>query len=77
MGHTSSVYSLTVLPDGTLASGGGSFDWHIRIWNLTSDETIKTLTGHTSWINSLVVLPDGSLVSGSNDKTIRVWNMIY
>ena len=29
-GHTSSVYSLAVLPDGSLASG--SYDETIRIW---------------------------------------------
>jgi len=73
-GHTSSVLSLVVLPDGLLASGSGSEDKTIRIWNTKSGETIKILTGHTSSVLSLVVLPDGLLASGSDDKTIRIWD---
>jgi WD40 repeat protein len=59
-GHTSTVNSLAVLPDGTLASA--STDKTIKIWNTVKGIEIRTLYGHTNW--SLVVLPDGTLASG-------------
>jgi len=72
-GHTDTVASLVVLPDGLLASG--SYDKTIRIWNVNTGITIKKLTGHTGRVYSLVVLPDDSLLtSGSDDKTIRIWS---
>ncbi len=72
-GHTDKVTCLVTLPDGLLASG--SSDKTIRIWNVTSGITIKTLTGHTGGVWSLVVLPNDSLLtSGSDDKTIRIWS---
>ena len=52
----------------------GSWDKTIRIWNVTSGLTIKTLTGDTHSVTSLVVLQDGSLASGSYDATTRIWN---
>jgi len=45
-GHTNSVWSLAVLPDGSLASV--SDDKTIKIWDTIKGIEIKTLTGHTS-----------------------------
>jgi WD40 repeat protein len=67
-GHTNSVLSLAVLPDGSLASGSG--DKTIKIWDTIKGIEIKTLTGHTSEVLSLAVLPDGSLASGSYQKIL-------
>jgi WD40 repeat protein len=69
-GHTNSVLSLAVLPDGSLASG--SDDTKIKIWDTMKGIEIKTLNGHTSSVLSLAVLPDGSLASGSY-KQIFLW----
>ncbi len=63
-----SLYSLAVLPDGSLASG--SYDAKIKIWDTIKGIEIKTLTGYTDWVRSLAVLPDGFLVSCSDDKKI-------
>jgi len=70
-GHIGWVYSLTVLPDGSLVSG--SSDKTIKIWDVKNGQNIKTLTGHTHDVFALTVLPDGSLVSGSWDYTIMIW----
>ncbi len=69
--HTSYVYSLNLLPDGSLISG--SFK-SIKIWNSNNGTLVRTLTGHTGAVSSLVLLSDNSLASGSSDKTIKIWN---
>ena len=71
-GHTRSVGSLVVLPNGDLASG--SWDKTIRVWDTDTGECKQVLKGHTDLVSSLVVLPTGELASGPWDKTIRVWH---
>ena len=74
-GHKSSVNSVAFSPDGkTLASG--SNDNTIRLWNVETGETIRTLTGHRSSVRSVAFNPVGqTLASGSYDKTIRLWDV--
>ncbi len=46
-GHTSTVNSIALSPDGeTLASA--SSDNTIRLWNINTGSHLRTLTGHTS-----------------------------
>ena len=72
IGHTNWVVSLTVLNDGTLASG--SDDLTIKLWDINTGIVLKTLTGHTAYIWDLKVLEKGDLASCSFDQTIKVWN---
>ena len=74
-GHTNWVYTLQVLPDGRIVSGG--YDSTIKVWDKKEDGTYQntqTLEGHTNWVRTLQVLPDGRIVSGSYDETIKVWD---
>ena len=71
---SSTVYAITILPNGNIVSG--SADKTIKIWNSTSFELIDTLTGHTKNVWTLAVLPNGNIVSGSWDKTIKLWENI-
>ncbi len=75
-GHTDSVYSVCVTPNGSRIVSGGQ-DGTIRIWNMNNlDEPPVVLRGHTKMISSVCVTPDGSkMVSCSDDGTIHVWNM--
>jgi WD40 repeat protein/TPR repeat protein len=70
--HNGTIYCLTVLPDGRLASG--SVDKTIKLWDVKTGQCLHTLTGHSSSVYALTVLPDGRLVSGSLDNTIKLWD---
>jgi WD40 repeat protein len=72
VGHSHYVYSLALLPDGTLASG--SWDKTIKIWNPSTGDCLRTLAGHAYHVYSLAFLPNGTLASGSQDYTIKIWN---
>lgn len=71
--HTATIRSLELLAQGFLASA--SDDDTIKVWNLTSNARIFTLTNHTSNVNCLKVNANsGLLASGSSDSTVRIWN---
>ncbi|MEE6162573.1 hypothetical protein U9R62_14780 [Cylindrospermopsis raciborskii DSH] len=57
-GHQSSVYSVTISPDGkTLVSASG--DKTIKIWDMATGREKHTLTGHQSSVNGVTISPDG------------------
>lgn len=73
--HLGAIYALAFLPNQNLLISG-SADWTIKIWDLSTNQVIKTLEGHQGSIRALAVSPDGhTLVSGSTDGTVRVWDL--
>jgi WD40 repeat protein len=47
----------------------------LRIWDVATGDTRRTLEGHTEWVQGCGVAPDGTwIVSASNDKTLRIWD---
>ncbi|KZP24269.1 hypothetical protein FIBSPDRAFT_427282, partial [Athelia psychrophila] len=74
-GHTDTVKSVVFSPDGQRIVSG-SWDFTIRIWDVTTGALIAgPFEGHTGWVNSAVFSPDGQCIaSGSDDNTIRVWD---
>ena len=71
-GHTDSVWIVTALSNGQLASGSG--DNTIKIWTADGRCT-ATLTGHTHSVMSVIELSNGQLASSSWDKTIKIWEL--
>ena len=74
-GHQWAVLTVVFSPDGkTLASG--SSDKTVRLWDVETGTSLRTLLGHTSRVNSVAFSPDGkTLVSSSDDNTIRLWDV--
>src|SRR5438132_5243274 len=67
------VWAVVVTPDGRRAVSA-SLD--LRLWDLESGQTIRTLEGHTGIVSAVAVTPDGCrAVSASGDRTLRLWDL--
>ncbi len=74
-GHSGSVESVCVCPDGRRAVSA-SWGITLRIWDLQSGQCLQTLVGHISRVYSVYVCPDGRhAVSASDDNTLRIWDL--
>jgi WD40 repeat protein len=66
---------LAVLDNGSCALSG-SWDKTLRLWDLATGGTLRTLEGHTGSINAVAATTDGSrALSGSDDHTLRLWDL--
>ena len=71
LSHGTWVFSLAVLADGRLASGG--HDGKIKLWPKDGAGEPVVLS-HNSQVSSLTMLADGRLVSGGYDRKIKRWS---
>ncbi len=72
-GHSDSVGSVNMLPNGHVISG--SQDSTLKVWDIDKGTCLSTLQGHSSWVTCAAVLPNGQVISGSGDKTLKVWDI--
>jgi WD40 repeat protein len=84
LGHTDTINAVAIAPDGrTALTGGGDTsvlnsprDFILRLWDLDTGNTIRTLPGHHEDVESVAIAPDGrTALSGSRDKSIRLWDL--
>jgi len=74
-GHADYVGGCAVAPDGTRIVSA-SADKTLRIWDVATGDTRRTLQGHTEAVYGCAVAPDGTwIVSASRDKTLRIWDV--
>ncbi|PWI47580.1 hypothetical protein CEE45_11040 [Candidatus Heimdallarchaeota archaeon B3_Heim] len=76
--HNDSVRSVSYSPTGEyFASGAGSVDKTIKIWDGLTAALVDNLTDHTDVIRSVTFDPknDELLASGSQDGKVNLWNI--
>jgi len=75
-GHSRGVLCAVFLPNGELLTAG--IDESLRLWDLKTGESLRTLANHTKQVNGLAVRPSlrdapPMIVSVSDDRTVRLW----
>ncbi|MBD2778077.1 PD40 domain-containing protein, partial [Iningainema sp. BLCCT55] len=72
-GHSSSVTSISISPDGkTIASS--SRDGTVKLWS-SDGKLLQTLKGHTKAVTSVSISLDGkTIASSSRDGTVKLWS---
>ncbi|HOW64008.1 MAG TPA: serine/threonine-protein kinase [Candidatus Paceibacterota bacterium] len=74
-GHTGTVWTVAVSPDGNLIATGSS-DCSLRLWDSASGRLVATLSGHRGYVHAVTFSPNGRwLASGSRDNTVKIWNV--
>jgi WD40 repeat protein len=73
-GHSSSVYSVEMLSEQFMASGGQ--DYRVLIWDLSSYTIKYTLTGHNTWVTCIKRLSSNLIASGDGNGRIIVCNWL-
>ncbi|RDL37377.1 WD40 repeat-like protein [Venustampulla echinocandica] len=71
-GHVMGVWAM-VPWDDILVSGGCDRD--VRVWDMSTGESLHTLRGHTSTVRCLKMSDANTAISGSRDTTLRVWDI--
>ncbi|KAJ4381746.1 SCF ubiquitin ligase complex subunit cdc4 [Didymella sp. IMI 355093] len=72
-GHHHSVRAIAAHGD-TLVSG--SYDCTVRVWRISTGETLQRLQGHTQKVYSVVLDHDRNrCISGSMDNLVKVWSL--
>lgn len=68
------IYATEISPDGNYVIGGMD-DGIIRIWDFSTEKSIREIRGHKSLVSSLSLSPDGKyLASASYDNSVKIWD---
>jgi WD40 repeat protein len=73
-GHSVAVYSIEMLSEQFMASGG--VDRRLIIWDLFSYSIIYNLTGHISGVNCIKRISSNMIASGDWNGLIFIWNWL-
>jgi WD40 repeat protein len=73
-GNYGAVFSLAFSPTSEWLAAGTA-DQQIRLFDVSRNEVLRTMSGHLEIVKGLAFSPDGRiLASGSLDKTIKLWD---
>src|ERR1043166_2611386 len=74
-GHTASVDSVTLSPDGRLLVSTGSVGQSVILWDVESGQQLKSMSGPLHFVNAVAFSFDsGKLAQGMGDGTIQLIN---
>ncbi|PHH84985.1 hypothetical protein CDD83_1079 [Cordyceps sp. RAO-2017] len=72
-GHSHSVRAISAHGD-TLVSG--SYDSTVRVWRISTGESLQTLRGHSQKVYSVVLDHERNrCISGSMDSLVKIWDL--
>jgi len=72
-GHSGSVSSVAISPDGKYALSSSK---SMKLWDITTGREIRTFEGHSRPITSVAFSPSSKLaLSGSLDNTLKLWDI--
>ncbi|RDA90855.1 hypothetical protein CP533_1549 [Ophiocordyceps camponoti-saundersi (nom. inval.)] len=73
MGHSHSVRAISAHGD-TLVSG--SYDCTVRVWRISTGDSLHILRGHTQKVYSVVLDHERNrCISGSMDSLVKIWDL--
>ena len=52
------------------------FDFGMRIYDLNTSKLVFTMNGHMDLINTLVQLNSTHIISGSDDRSMKLWDIM-
>ena len=70
--HNDSVVSVAWRSNTRLVSA--SLDRLLNLWDLGTQETVRTYRGHSRGVTSTCILKNGQVVSAGYDQSVRVWH---
>jgi WD40 repeat protein len=70
-GHTDSVRSIAISPDGKHFVSG-SYDRTIRVWDMETEILDISLRGHRGSVDCLAISPDRKYIVSGSDASIHV-----
>ncbi|MFW9996008.1 MAG: hypothetical protein ACFFD4_28465 [Candidatus Odinarchaeota archaeon] len=77
-GHGSRITDLAFSKAGEFLVSS-SVDQTVKLWDLTTDTEIRTLTGHVDQVSSVALSTDGVTIAsgaGGQDQTVKLWNAL-
>jgi RNA polymerase sigma factor (sigma-70 family) len=76
-GHSDAVAAVAVTggPDGLLAICAGRSDSAIRVWDLKTNQQLRTFDGHTGWVWSVALTKNGKRALSGGVDGVRFWEV--
>ncbi len=75
VGHTASVWAVSLSPDGKYAISGG-MDGTARVWQVASGQQVLKYSGHAGLVSAVGFNPNGRWgISGGFDGVLAVWKV--